>query len=65
MTTATATPSTLISATDYAAVIGTTLRAIFSCSSKVSKMPISSSLTPSVLNDIGLNHSQVMALEFA
>ena len=65
MTTATATPSTHVSATVFAVVFGTTLQAIFSAWRKFHQTPVSPELPAQILNDIGVNHSSRIALKFA
>ena len=65
MTTAAATPSTFKSVPDLAAVFGKALRALGSCIQDFRKLPVNTSLSPRVLNDIGLSPARAMALKFA
>lgn len=65
MTTATATPSTEISATVFAAVFGKTLQAILFAWRKFHHTPLSPNLPSRILNDIGVNHPSRIALKFA
>jgi len=65
MTSATATPSTKISATVFAAVLGKSLQATFFAWRKFHDAPVSSHLPPKVLNDIGVHLSSRMTLQFA